>query len=407
MQNAKSAIKLCTTALMIMASGCTGNTQGVITQAEVDGPWLGTLPFKMSDGSVFMRPVALQLQQRQNGTLLGYVLGGTEFRTVEGGSLEKDQMKLTINWSDAKSQGSVSVTGTVDGGLFTGTVDPQPGQNDPAIEVSFHRLSGNYDEKRFYIGTDSEITPDSNLLEVSVLLHNDQFVAGSFAATKDCTLFACGGGVVSFAEANGSWVVDLESKGSCMGTATFRASWNPTSNQYDHVTVDFIKQGADPLCTQTVSGMSLPIAVRGIRTTSDDVSEALGNFATLADDLEAHKDFQKHPEYRLISTKYLHDGINRDGLLANLSDMDQAWSELKVTFNQFRNLSTVDDPTIYADFAKPGTVSYHDYRAGTADGATQVLRDVAVGPGMDKDDEFVYLHSENDGLVFYGNQSAN
>ena len=60
--------------------GCSGNPGAFAV--DVTGTWTGALP--IGDGS---RMFTFQLHRRSGGTVMGYVVGGSAYRTVVAGSL--------------------------------------------------------------------------------------------------------------------------------------------------------------------------------------------------------------------------------------------------------------------------------------------------------------------------------
>lgn len=386
---------------------------------DVTGTWFGPLPFNKPDGTIYLRPVAVQLHQRRDGTLLGYVLGGTEFRTVVGGAVMDNHMQLIVEWADPKKIDTFSLLGSVGGNSFSANVTDSSSANDgaPSTSVTFTRVTTPYEERRVYFTDDPSPTSgnDPNVLEISLLTNNGTFSVGSFSSTIDCSLFACSGGVTSFSEKDdGSGtiklVLGLESKGDCAGAATIHGTWDPTMNVYKDTTIDYAKSGTQSNCVVSVSGKPLTLGVRGIRTTSADVAKVLGSFARVADDLQARANFLNYltnPPYPPVSSMYLHYGQNHDALVSSFWTLSQAWPSLTVTFNRFRNLSTVADSTIFPAYEEYlNTVSFHDYRVGYIGGASQVFLDTDQTPEGSPYSDLVYLHAESGNIVFYGNQES-
>jgi len=74
----------------------------VSSHADVTGTWLATLPAR--GGS---RTLILQLHQRADGKVLGYIPGGTAHSVVTGGSVSGSGIRLEMELKDLKNAAEI------------------------------------------------------------------------------------------------------------------------------------------------------------------------------------------------------------------------------------------------------------------------------------------------------------
>jgi hypothetical protein len=169
------------------------------------GTWIGTLDFSGS-----LRPITIQLYEREDRGRLGYVLGGTGSRTVVDGQRQGSSVTLSLELRDPVHTTALSVTGRLHGDMLDAVADDgattKPFTLGRTVEV--------LNERRFlFVEPTSE---DASVVVVSVVLDSSgAFVSGGFVNERDCRTWACSGGLTSFSEIGTSLVIGLETDGGC------------------------------------------------------------------------------------------------------------------------------------------------------------------------------------------------
>ena len=377
-------IVLLITLFALIACGRGGDS--VPPGLDVTGTWKGALPINSSS-----RTFTFQLHRRGDGSVMGYVVGGTAYRTVIAGSMSGTVLLLEVELKDPGLTRSFAIEGSITGNNFDGTADDGSGPQ----AINWQRMRQVLHERRFLFASlptgDDEPNGDT---ELSVVLNeNGDFVSGGFVGEKDCDLFACGGGVTSFTETingDGNEVIEigLETGGdSCTGLlqATFDSSTKLYTGSYS----------MGP-CMGTSTGDV--IGVKTTRTQTDHAADVLATFGRLADDLEARISFVT--PYAPFSLDYLHMSETLSDRLNELNAQVATYDVIDVDLGRFRNIHTIDEPDVLPDMASLFKVDFHDRRTGTSGDVLEVYRDV---DSRSNDNELKYIAEEGGTWVIYGN----
>jgi hypothetical protein len=324
--------------------------------SDVSGVWVGSLDFAGSE-----RAFVVQLHQRLDGRLIGYILGGTHRRTVLDGTYSAGTLNIELEISDPSGIRSVEVAGTVSGAMFTavasGDITTQP--------VTFHRWAPVLHERRFGF-LDPGLGGDY-LQELAVVLEEDgTFIGGGFSPPHSCRLWACNGGVVSFDESGSALTIGLETDGGCSEGSQLEALFDPGSSFYSG-TYTFTN------CSGTETGDL--IGARTTRTRSDHVAQVLSILGGIADQFEAGVPFMApHPAF---ATDYLHEGKNLATLFAEWNAELASFTGIEAEFHRVKLISTVDDPFAFEAFEVPLGVLLDRVRTGTSidEGAPETYLD--------------------------------
>ncbi len=326
-------------------SGDTCAWQGTCpAPSDVSGVWVGSLDFAGSE-----RAFVVQLHQRLDGRLIGYVLGGTYRRTVLGGTYSVGTLNIQFEFSDPSGTRVVDVAGTVSGALFiavaSGDISTQP--------VVFRRWDQILHERRF--GFLNTALGGDQLQEIAVVLGEDgTFFGGGFSAPHSCRFWACDGGVVSFDESGPNLTIGLETDGGCSEGSHVEALFDAGSGFYAG-TFTFTD------CSGTVTGDL--IGARTTRTRSDHGAQVLSILGGLADQFEAGVPFTApHPAF---AGDYLHNGKNLATLFAEWNAELTSFTDIEADFHRVKLVSTVDDPYSLEAFKVPLGVLLDLVRTGT------------------------------------------
>jgi len=355
--------------------------------ADVTGTWRAT---NSESGS--SRIVMLQLHQRADGKVLGYIPGGTARSVVTAGSVSGDRVHLEMELEDPRATRISVLDGSARRNLIRGTVDDGSGPRS----IALHRATGVFHERRFLFAKPS-VGPGepTGILDLSVVLDDrNRFVSGGFVSRTDCALFACGGVVTSFSEAGTAIAVGLESGGACPGSGSFTATFDGATRFYSG-TYAFTS------CAGTDSGTLL--GAKGTRTRTDHVAGVLAALGRIADDLQARISFAA--PYAPVSPHYFHSGKTLADLLAGFNAEVAAYDSIDVVLNRFRNIKTVDDPDTLPDVDTPIGVDFHDRRSGVplGGGSAVTYRDADTGTGVPGDTELKYFAEEAGAWAVIGN----
>ncbi len=372
---------------------CQRDCMATCSTLDVTGTWVGDLPIGAT-----ARTFTLQLHQRADTTVIGYLGGGTTFRTVVDGSVTGSTLHLTVELVDPMLVRTFAISGTVAGDTFSGTADDGTGPQ----AVTFVRRFDALHERRFLFAQRSVGGGATGLTLLSVVLDGaGERVSGGFVGMTECMLFACGGGVTSFTEdaTTGEITIGIESGGTCSGTGSLTATFDATTKFYDGL---FAFSGTCPGPVPFSTSGTL-FGARGTRTRTDHVASALVAYGELADDLEARITFTE--PYAPVSASYLHYGESRADLLADLNADVVAYDPIEVTLSRFRDVTTVDDPGTNPFLDAGFGADFHETRVGTpiVGGTAVTFRDVDTDVFHD---ELKFLGEESGAWVLYGNQDG-
>ena len=403
-----------------------------IPSVNVSGLWLAAVPVGGKD-----RSLAVQLLQRPDGSVMGYVLGGADSWTVASSHVSGDHLTLRLRLHDTAVDQVYVVDGAVTPAASAGPmhlvgVVAQPAAVSGAAAtspVAWHTTTAPLTERRFTLIVDPLQGRSINVaLAVSGESGADSgqigIVAGTFTITP-CPDTVCTGAISDASEDPDGHLVLLAET----------LAGNPAT-----IDVAFGSPNASTSLGQTYSGHMQIIAggsnitttpvlgFRGNRTTSNDAAAVLALFGNVADDLVAHKDFSQFSAlepYAPVAT-YSHDGANPwipvpdpndpptppSTLLGFLKVQVDSFQVSAVEFTGFRNLSTVVDlraPPLTTPSQEVGgvpvpvfTVDFDDRRVGTVNGVpgTEYMN----GPVIPPFDWLRYLAVSSGGVTFSGNR---
>ncbi len=368
-------------------TACGGGGDSVPPGMDVTGTWKGDLPIGSTS-----RSFTFQLHRRSDGNVMGYVVGGTAYRTVIAGFMSGTALMLEVELKDPKLTRTFAIEGTITGNNFDGAADDGSGTQ----AISWQRVRQVLHERRFLFASPPVGNGEpTGVTELSVVLKgNGDFVSGGFVGEEECDLFACGGGLTSFTETidgGGNEVIEigLESGGSCVGTGLLQATFDSSTKLYT---------GSYSMshCLGTTAGDL--IGVKTTRTQTDHVASILTTFGQLADDLEALIHFTA--PYPPFSPDYLHKSLTLGDRLDELNNQTSIYASIDVDFTRFRNIYTVEEPDIFPEMATVFQVDFHDQRTGTSGGVPEIYRDV---DSRSNNDELKYIAEEGGVWVIYGN----
>src|SRR5712692_766686 len=362
----------------------------VSSHADVTGTWLATLPARGGP-----RTLILQLHQRADGKVLGYIPGGTAHNVVTGGSVSGLSIHLELELKDPQATRISALDGSVTRNAIHGTVDDASGPRS----ILLRRTAGVFHERRFLFAKPS-VGPGEpiGILDLSVVLDDrNRFESGGFISQTDCSLFACGGVVTAFSEAGSAITVELESGGACPGSGSFTATFDSATKFYSG-TYTFTS------CAGTDSGAL--IGAKSTQTQTDHVGGILAALGRIADDLEARIAFAA--PYPPVSPSYLHSGKTQADLLAEFNAEVAAYDSIDVVLSRFRNIKTVNDPETNPAFDTPIGVDFHDRRTGVPPGGGSAVTflDADTASCAASDNELKFFAEEAGAWVVIGNRSA-
>lgn len=360
-------------------------------EPTLTGTWTGTLPVGATD-----RPVALQLHERGDGRVMGYVVGGTPFRTVASGRRTGSDVALTIEFEDPGLTRTFSIDARLTGNLhlLVGTADDGSGSRP----VRFARHDGTLHERRFLFAAPPPAGGDEprHVTELAVALDDTGgLVAGGFVGRDDCGLFACGGGVTAFDESGGTLTIGFEAAGGgCPMSGTLRAGFDPGTRFYD---------GSYSLSDCSGSDAGPLLGARQTGSRSGHIASMLDALGRVADDIETGVAFAA--PYAPFSPDYEHDGLDLAGKLDELNAEVAGYSDRTVTFSGFRAAASVENPGVLADLVREPGIDFDDTRRGipAAGGVMTTYRDTATDEGTD---DLRYFEERGGDWVLVGNGVA-
>lgn len=316
------------------------------TEPPADGVWTGALPIGPGDS----RDFTVQLHERADQSLIGYLLGGTSYRTLLSGERSGDTLTLVFELRDSGLTRTIILDGALSGDMLTGTADDGAGVS-PA---SWTRIPGPVEERKFIfvesMGGDDALTELAVALDAGGALISGGFVGGG------CDLIACGGGVTSFSETpGGDLTIGVETGGSCGGTGSITATFDAMTSFYGGAWTLTDDGG----CGGGAIGGSLN-GGRDMGAHSDHVASVLGHLGQIADDLESGAAFAS--PYAPVSSSYLHFGATEADFLAELSAEAGAHPSGDVEFGRFTALRTVAPAGLNPFLSDAPMVSFRDHR---------------------------------------------
>ncbi len=320
--------------------------------AVVDGVWIGTLDF---DGTV--RPITIQLSQRGDGRVMGYLLGGTSKRIVVDGEYAAGTLDLRLGFQRVDSADWVRMVGPVAGAVWTGTATTSLGPQ----AFSFQMWPGVVHERR-YIFADSALGEDANQEMGVALSDTGVFLSGGFSGPTSCLLWACDGGLSSFAETPDTITFGLETSGGCSTGSTATVVYNPTQGYFEG-SYSFTD------CAGTATGSVASGPVYGTR--SDHVAQILSRLGSVADEFEGIDSFVvPHPAF---ADDYLHNGDSLTDLFNSWNSMRAGHASIELWVEETRQITTVEVARAVENFAIEDGAVFELYGVGEPDDGSKAI----------------------------------
>lgn len=349
--------------------------------ARATGTWTFDLDFA---GTV--RPFALELLERPDGSVVGYLLGGTYFRTLIGGQVAGGTLTLDLELVHPTATRVITLTGAVDrktiAGSASGDLAPQP--------VTLERTDCELFEQQLAAATDAG---GADLRRLSAVLDDEgAFVAGGFVGDDNCDLWACDGGLTSFSEAGDVLTVGLETDGGCSAGSSFTVTWNPGglyAGSYSFTD-----------CGGTTSD-SL-VAATSMGTSSREVRQLLAARIAVANALEAGLPLAAPIDG--VSASYLQFGKDEAALRTELNSEMALYTSIEVDLERVRDVFSRVHPRALPDLTEPFGLKVSERRTGTPSGggAPVSYRDTALRPIID---DLALVALEPEGWQVVGNQA--
>lgn len=420
------------------------------SNASLSGTWETKLVVGTGLGRV-ERPFVVQLHQRDdNQRLMGYILGGTRYRTVEGrvsGSL----VTLDFEFSDPKIKKTITFVGVIEGSgtSIVGTAydeseDIQVCGSMENCQVAMMRVDDQAPEPQFiehrFVCTlvptllpdedengDQQWIKEDSQAEVAIVVDEiGNLEAGGFVSHRPCAIFPCGGHIkileVDKDEHDLAFEVRTGGNNGYTSLSRFQLDYFGDYQQlseedkwkHDFYFGEFNIISWDGFGQVHMNYETINVLCgRGHSTTNDDVGEVLAAFGRVADDMETGKydgEISTPPESSPFSEDYLHTGVDLADFVSELHVLmtKNESANYLVDFNRFRAITT-----IHHDEAHPGA-GY----AYTVDYDTEISEiDLVEGPTVEHDltsgvpstewtiaDGFRYLDTTGDQILFRGNQ---
>lgn len=303
------------------------------TPPRAGGTWLFALDF---DGTT--RPFVLELVERADGSLFGYLLGGTRYRTMVSGAVAGGAVALDLELVHPQATRAIHLAGTLGRATMSlvasGDVAGQP--------VAAERLACDVVELQL-VAADLSGPEAQHLRELAVVLDDrDELVAGSFVGRDDCGLWACDGGVTAFADDGGTLAIGLETDGGCSTGSELTAAWDGESGLY-------LGSYSFSDCGGTASGEVA--AAYGMTTSSRAAHDALAGRAALADALESGPPLPA--PLPGVAPGFLHLGKDEPALRAELDAELAAHDAVEIELSRARGLATGTLPRTLPELALP------------------------------------------------------
>ncbi len=353
-------------AVSMMASGAVGATpifldgfesgdlcawQGTCTPpADLSGTWFARVSFP---GDV-VRPLLVQLHSRNDGRLVGYLLGSNERWVVTSGTYSSGILDLELTLGSPSGDRIVTLSGPVRGGraslTLTGDLAPQT--------VDLIRWQGDFVERRFVFADSTIGLATPHFANMAVVFDGrGGFVAGSWSGSEQRQPWGRDGGVTSLSVVGDELTVGLDVDGGCSAGSFLDATFDSSVDLYlgTFTLID---------CSGSKSGTFLGGFVDG--TTSADTAEVLAAVAAVADQLEAGAPFTSpHPSF---ADDYFHDGTDLAGLFAGFASEMAAWGAIEVELLDISRIATVAVPDERAILSRPLGIDFRQIRSGNPAG---------------------------------------
>lgn len=335
----------------LLASAATVRSVSAAADPDLTGIWAGTL----SVGGL-PRALAIELHQRADGRVLGYVLGGTSAWTVVSGGIADRHVNLVL---EQKSLAGVRTLTFF--GKFAGNKKIKADVNDGSStqNVTLQRVDTVNERRLLFAAVDSSGEPNS-INELAVALDGaGAVVAGAFVGQDNCGPWSCEGAITAFSEAGGVLTLGFAAPGGC-------TTGSSASFTFDAATKFYSGTYTQNTCAGPRSGDLL--AARTSRTNSPDVAQVLAALGRLADDLEGGVALTApHPSF---SPSYLDSGLSLSDLLEDYSAEIASYSNIQATFHRVQLVHTVPDPDSLPDLPQIVGAVFEERRSGVPAGGT-------------------------------------
>jgi len=317
---------------------------------DVTDTWIGVVAFPGEVG----RSIAVELHQRVDGELLGYLLGTSEGWVIRSGAYSAGNLILELALRRPSGDRFVTLSGPVQGGQATLTLTGDL----PSQTVNFVRWPEELVERRFLFADSTNGLSAPHFIDLAVLLDGaGRLVAGNWTGSQRTPPWGRDGGVTSFSNGGDTLTVGLDLDGGCSEGSILEAAFEPSLGVYLG-TFNLID------CDGSQAGTLLGGFIDG--TSTDDVASVLTALATVADQLESGVPFvQPHPSF---ADGYLHNGTDLTGLFADYAGEMADWNDIEFTVLDISRIATreeVDEPAI---LSRPPGIDFRQIRSGVPSG---------------------------------------
>jgi len=347
-------------------SGDTSRWGNSTAPLRADGTWRFSIDFGGSD-----RPFAIELVERVDHALVGYVYGGTADRSLIGGSVAGSAISFDLELVNPAATRTITLAGTLGRDSMALTAS-----GDVATQaVSVERLPCDVVEQQLLAGDLSGGPQPQHLRELAVVLDDEgAFVSGGYVGLDDCLMWDCDGGVTSFSDVADVLTIGLETDGGCSAGSSLTGTWDSGSGLYAG-SFSFTD------CADTTTGSA--IAAYGMGTSSVAAREALAGRAAIADLVET--DTPLVTLEPALAAGYLNFGKDEPTLRAELNAEISAWDNIEVVLSRPRSLYTAQNARTLPDLVQPFGWAVDELRRGVpaGGGSVTVYRDTAHRPLID------------------------
>jgi hypothetical protein len=316
-----------------------------------EGIWVGALNLGGSP-----RSLVLALDERSDGRLIGYLLGGTGQRTVVSGRRTERDVVLEIEMKTLAGTRLVTIAGALNGRAIRGTAS----DGTSAGRIVLRSLADRVHERRFLIGIPGSSGEPELLGELAVALSDSgELVGGAWVASASCDLWGCDGDVTAFRESGSTLRFGFRSDDPCSVRSSASLTFDPDTKFYSGTYT--LNTCAGPVTATLFAG-------RTTRTQSDHVSQILQALGRLADDHESGTLLSApHPSF---SPGYLERGNDLADLLGRYNAENAGYSGIEANFNRVSLITTVPEPDALPFDLVPLGAVFDEQRRGVPAGET-------------------------------------
>lgn len=349
--------------------------QPTSAESMLVGTWIGELPVKVSS-----RVHMFQIQQRQDGRLVGYVFGGAQDRVIPAGMVFGDSASLVFEMGGRGEVRSFVLTGAVESNSFRGNVRVKAWNAETGVQLgesespfSMQRVPATdvatMTEKVHLLGFPTGGVEHSVNIFASAILVLDasgNLVVGGWGRVPDdhCDTssgFGCGGEIkmCPAPDNSGAYLppttcLDFLSAG-LSGIASCKVALNGAA--VATYTCSWTNDGVTPLSS---SGNLLIEPIR--QTQGAVVAQVLRAYASLADDLESNASAAER--FLVIDPNYLHALRTRNDFIAEASAEQSLYPQRTVDFSRFQHLFQMESSVSMMPTTFFPMVDFHDRRRG-------------------------------------------